>query len=118
MSDQNALRNAGLGAYRDYVFKMAFPNPANYSLKLRLYLGATFKNSFEGMYSYSPSQLWSNLSKGFPRVGLKDLKYITNNLNAAPKVSDVSLSEITDFWKKIRKISREQDCIEGVRFYY
>ncbi len=104
--------------YRDVVFKMAFPNPANYSLKLRLYFGATFYDQYEGMYSFSPSKRYRNNQYGFPRVMLKDLKYIRNNLNAAPKISEVGMQEITLFWEEIRNISREQRCVEGVKYEY
>jgi hypothetical protein len=116
ISDNFAL--AGMGAYRDYVFKMAFPHPSNYSLKLRLYKGATFRMPTEGMYSFSPAKIWDNQQAGFPRVPLKDMDYITNNLNAAPKISEVSESQARDFWNKILEISRKSDCIEGVGFNY
>lgn len=118
ISDPNALANDSLGAYRNYVFKMAFPNPANFSLKLRLYFGATFQNSIEGMYSYSPSQLWNNQTEGFPRVALRDMDFITNNLNAAPKVTEVSMRTVIEFWKRVREISRENGCVEGIKFTY
>ncbi len=116
ISDPNALSE--LGSYRDFVFKMAFPQPSDYSLKLRLYKGATFSNPFNGMYSFSPAKIWENQKMGFPRIPLKDMNYITNNLNAAPKISCASLDEIKDFWKKIVEITRENCCVEGVEFNY
>ena len=116
ISDPNALSE--LGAYRDFVYKMAFPQPADYSLKLRLYKGATFQKPIEGMYSFSPAKIWDNQKSGFPRVRLKDMNYITNNLNAAPKISDVSRKQVKEFWNKIVEISRENGCIEGVEFNY
>ena len=55
---------------------------------------------------------------GFPRIKLKDIANLTNNLNAAPKITELSIDDIKDFWNKIRIISREQGCVEGVRFEY
>lgn len=114
-SDINALSNYKVDNYRDFVFKMAFPNPLDYSLKLRLYIGATFENPVSEMYSFTPAKVYNN-NYGFPRVALKDIKYITNNLNAAPKISEVGQNDIIEFWKTIRDISRKQDCVEGVAF--
>ena len=107
--------------YRDIVFKMAFPNPIQplkNNVKLRLYQGATFMNKYKDMYSFSPAKIYNKNKSGFPRVKLKDLKYITNNLNAAPKISEVDTKEITTFWENIRNMSRNQGCVEGVRFEY
>ena len=118
ISDPNALAKANLGNYRDYVFKMEFPKPKEFSLKLRLYFGASFENQVEGMYSFSPAKVWNNQYSSFPRIAIKDLKYITNNLNAAPKISDVSTEDIKKFWNDIRDLSRENGCVEGVRFNY
>lgn len=118
ISDPNALNGIGLGNYRDYVFKMAFPVHSSYSLKLRLYLGATFNNPYKRMYSFAPSKLWKDETKGFPRIKLKDIKYVTNNLNAAPKFSEDSIEDIYIFWNEIRDIIKKQGCVEGVKFDY
>jgi hypothetical protein len=116
ISDPNALLD--LGNYRDFVFKMAFPQPSDYSLKLRLYKGASFENSVEKMYSFSPAKKWVNQQSSFARVPLKDMDYITNNLNAAPKITDASIVEVKVFWNKIVEISRRNGCVEGVKFNY
>ncbi len=116
ISDAHALRDVGLGDYWDIVFKMGFPQPANYSLKLRLYVGATHAAPVNGMYSYSPCKVWAGEDVLFPRIKLKDLSFITNNLNAAPKITEVSLEESVRCWNTIRDISRAQGCFEGVRF--
>lgn len=118
-SDPYALNLESLGNYRDIVFKMAFPNPLNYSLKLRLYFGATYKNPVDGMYSFVPSKIFKDNNQGFPRVRLQDINYLTNNLNAAPRFTSFSsIEEVKNFWEKIRNISREQGCVEGVVFKY
>jgi hypothetical protein len=115
-SDPNALSN--LGIYKDSVFKMAFPKPTDFSLKLRLYKGANFQNTVEGMYSFSPAKIWDNQQSGFPRIPLRDMDYITNNLNSAPKTTEASLVEVKAFWNKIIEISRTNGCVEGVKFSY
>lgn len=117
-ASSDLLTNNNLGNYNEYVLKTVLPMPKQKSLKLRLYFGATYQNSQNGMYSYSPSQLYNKQDKGFPRVKLKDLPFITNNLNAAPKITNTSLDEVKDFWEKIREISREEGCVEGVKFSY
>lgn len=118
ISDPNSLSDAGLGIYRDYAFKMAFPNPSDFSLKLRLYKGATFQNPVDGMYSFSPAKVWANQDIGFPRISLSNMDYITNNLNAAPKVTNASTIEVVNFWNQIREITKKCGCVEGVKFNY
>lgn len=107
--------------YLKAVFHMAFPgrNPNIPSgLKLRLYLGATFASPENGMYSFAPARVAGKTAEGFPRVALKDLPYLTNNLNSAPKFKNGNEAEILQFWQEIREISRKQGCVEGVRFTY
>ena len=118
VADPNALSSEKI--YRDYVFKMAFPEPFDNSLKLRMYKGASFENPFEGMYSFSPSQIWDERKLGFPRVPLKNMpsNYINPNLNTAPKVTNASIVEVKEFWESIVQASRSAGCVEGVKFSY
>ncbi len=121
ISDKNALKDESVSdTYRRIVYKMVFPKPADYSLKLRLYSGATYNNPYKGMYSFAPSKVYKNDISGFPRVQVrqKDLNFITNNLNAAPKYIKVTMEEATYYWEEIRKISINQGCVEGVNFEY
>jgi len=117
-SDPKALSSSELDFYNKVVFKMAFPYPTEKSMKLRLYVGATYENTFNGMYSFSPSKLYTKDNTTFPRLALKDLKYLTNNLNAAPKTNVVSIDDALQFWNKIRTISRENGLVEGVSFVH
>lgn len=116
ISDPNALLH--LGEYRDFVYKMAFRQPSDFSLKLRLYIGATFKNSFEGMYSFCPAKIWKNQDMGFPRIPLKDMDYITNNLNAAPRINEVSIDCVKSFWNKLFDLINIYNCVPGVEFSF
>jgi hypothetical protein len=118
ISDPNALDIERIGNYRNVVYKMAFPKPLNYSLKLRLYFGATYEKPFEGMYSFAPSKVWENNNQGFPRVQLKDTDHLTNNLNTAPRITEPSIETVKAFWQKIKAFSKEQGCVEGVKFKY
>lgn len=118
-SDINALNDKRVSkAYKDIVYYRCFRKPQPFSLKLRLYIGATFDNPYNGMYSFSPAKVYQNEKSGFRRVVLKDLDYITNNLNAAPKTTEVTEQEGLSFWETIRAISREQGCVEGFNFKY
>ena len=91
----------------------------------RVYFGATYNETVNGMYSFSPVKEYKN-GESFPRIKLKDLEYITNNLNAAPKITKtieknnvsrkINKNDIYNFWDKIRIITNEAGCYEGVYF--
>ncbi len=106
--------------YIDAVFKMAFPKSEKYSLELRFYFGATYKNQIEGMYSFSPSKIYQNESSGFERIKLRNsnIPFLTNNINSSPKLREKTLEEIKKIWKKVRQISRKQGYVEGVKFRF
>ncbi len=112
----NALDNYNVDNYKNIVYKMAFPNPLDYSLKLRLYFGATFIKPVNGMYSFSPAKICIGNDFGFPRIKLNNIPYITNNLNAAPKKTFVCEEDALKFWVEIRDLSRLANCVEGVQF--
>jgi hypothetical protein len=107
--------------YLKAVFRMAFPKldpdiPSN--LTLRLYFGATASKRVNGMYSFAPARLAGPDAEGFSRVPLKNLPYLTNNLNSAPRVTNTSNTEVFQAWKQVRDLSRKHGCLEGVRFDY
>jgi hypothetical protein len=107
--------------YDQVVISKAFPQQLPGSCSLRLYRGATYQNQVEGMYSFSPARLKKSSSVGFPRVKLRDLPFITNNLNSAPKYTPSKpqpgfLEQVKVAWLKVRDESRSQGCVEGVRF--
>lgn len=87
------------------------------NLKFRIYLGATYENPYEEMYSFVPAKI-SNVEKtGFPRIKLNNYDFITNNLNASPKISSFDQIEpIKKAWDIIRRVTKEQGCIEAVKF--
>ena len=71
------------------------------------------------MYSYTPAKAaFGENTKGFPRVKLQNLPFITNNLNAAPKYTQESADIIKKYWDQIRDISRAQGCVEGVKIKF
>lgn len=86
----------------------------------RCYIGATFANKTEGMYSFVPCQKYENDSIGFERVKLtnKEFNFISNNLNTAPKLNKELGYAINFFevWNKLRIIIKNQSFVEGVKF--
>jgi hypothetical protein len=107
--------------YDKVVVSKAFPKPLRHATRLRLYLGATYQNQVEGMYSYSPARVASSTPIGHPRVSLRNLNFLTNNLNSSPKYTPgkpnaAFLAQIKLAWLKVRDESRNQGCVEGVRF--
>ncbi len=101
--------------YKDIVYRIAFPQKTNVSLPMRCYLGATFDSPFQGMYSYVPSQSErEGISTGFPRVQLKDMLILTNNLNSKPKRTVLGIEEIAEYWSSILRFTQEQKCLPGV----
>ena len=100
----------------DYVDIMGFTKwmPTDYVC----YKGASVSNPFDGMFSFVPCKPFDSTNVGFPRVKLtsKDIKFISDNLNAAPKYED--LSNTKNIWNKICEIVRSQGFELGVNFKY
>jgi hypothetical protein len=117
-SDPNALNEENEDRYKDFVYKMAFPQPTKESMKLRLYKGATFNKPVNGMYSFVPAKVYSDsgIKEGFSRVPLKDLDFITNNLNSAAKHNILEPEQIKKAWELIRDLTIKHGCVEGVSF--
>jgi len=94
-------------------------------LELRLYLGATIEKPVNGMYSFSPAKILKGEPKGFSRVRLqsKDLQLpgrsnlLTNNLNSAPKKSEVTENEARALWDAVLSKCLDHGCVPGVRFH-
>lgn len=119
VSDPNALSGIpDLEEYRQIVYKMAFPSPTQESLKLRLYIGATPDNPIAGMYSFSPAKVAIDDTCGFPRATLRNMPFLTNNLNASPRSSRATQSEIVNYWKLVRNETRRLGLVEGFGFQY
>jgi hypothetical protein len=102
--------------YDNLIISKVSPPTTKHSVKLRLYRGATFDHPVGGMYSFSPARICDASPIGFPRVKLSDKQFLTNNLNSSPKSTPASFDEIQEAWMEVRKESREQGCVEGVRF--
>lgn len=104
--------------YRKIAFQPSFENcgGSDEGVTLRLYFGATPDNRCDDMYSFVPAQIYKPDGRGFPRVRLRDIDYITNRLNIGAKNSHASREQCQDYWYNIRKITRQQGCLEGVAF--
>lgn len=92
---------------------------SNADVTIRCYLGATYNNPYDGMYSFVPAKACGNPVEGFERLKLKHnkLDFISNNLNAAPKLNK-GQSNVKEVWERIRELSREEGFLEGFNFKY
>jgi hypothetical protein len=107
--------------YDELVISKVFTKPLKQSVKLSLYLGATYDHPVNGMYSFSPARVCEATPVGFTRVKLekstaKGTDFITNNLNSSPKRTPATENEVKEAWINVRAESRKQGCVEGVRF--
>ena len=107
--------------YDHLVVSKAFPKQLRHTISLRLYLGATYQNQVEGMYSFSPACVSNSTPMGHPRVRLSNFDFLTNNLNSSPKFTPARpdpkfQAQVKLAWLKVRDESRSQGCVEGVRF--
>lgn len=92
---------------------------ADTDVAVRCYIGATYNNPFEGMYSFVPSRVVGNSVNGFERLQLKHpkLDFISNNLNAAPK-HNKGQNNFKEVWDKIRKLTYDNSFVEGFNFKF
>ena len=104
-------------------------SPSSYTTvepTLRCYSGATPEQNVNGMYSFVPCKLYEDGTTGFERlkICMNDLskfnpngrELITNNLNAAPKITEIEDTKAVEIWNRIRNIVKEQRLLEGVSF--
>jgi len=118
-ANPNEIDLTAYGQYRDYSYSKVYPTAMPYSRILRFYIGATFANPVNGMYSFCPAAPFAeNTKSGFPRIALRSLPYLTNNLNAAPKFTVANPVFIKDAWDDIRSFVHKEGLVEGVEFDY
>lgn len=90
--------------YEDVTLKQLERDSNNtpYS-KLRLYVGANYENTIDGMYSYFPSILYEKGTKGFikPIIEIPDIINSHRKMNF--KGTILSANEIKDFWNVVLK---------------
>lgn len=81
------------------------------------YIGATYKNPIDGMYSFSPSQLESVCNKhGFKRVSLQDFGIgISDGLTQGHKI--IVRKKTKKVWNSIVARTQNAGCVLGVRFF-
>ena len=104
-------------------------SPSSYTTiepTLRCYSGATPEQNVNGMYSFVPCKRYEDGTTGFERlkIHMQDLskfnqngrELITNNLNAAPKITEIEDTKAVEIWNRIRNIVKEQRLLEGVSF--
>jgi hypothetical protein len=89
--------------------------------EVRCYFGASFNSKINGMYSFVPCKEYNINTIGFERVKLtnNDFDFITNNLNAAPKMNPVSnIVENVLRWERLKEIIKKQGFYEGINFNF
>lgn len=104
-------------------------SPSSYTTiepTLRCYSGATPEQNVNGMYSFVPCKRYEDGTTGFERlkIHMQDLskfnqngrELITNNLNAAPKITEIEDAKAVEIWNQLRSIVKEQGLLEGVSF--
>jgi len=87
--------------------------------QFRCYFGATFNNNVNGMYSIVPCKEFQNNIVGFERVKIttSDFNFISNNLNAAPKLNVTANIEMNiERWNRLKQIIENKGFLLGVNF--
>ena len=108
----------------------------NSKVELTCYKGATFSNPVNGMYSFVPCVPSNKIvNGGFQRIVLrekdftsiripamkakkKNPKFISDNLNSAPKYMESDLATNKQVWDKICQLVHSQGCLQGMNFNY
>jgi len=110
------------GKVCEYFFDVSLESIYHRFEYSRCYIGANFANKTEGMYSFVPCKKFKNENIGFERVRLtnKDLNFISNDLNTAPKLNKelCNSTNFVEIWNKLRIIIKNQDFCEGVNFSF
>ena len=89
--------------------------PVQNQHSLRLYSGATYNNSFNGMFCFFPCLPFDEADKGFPRPIIKLDGVITNNLLQGKKLNSQNSAEnIKKLWITVVKQVRDQKLYLGV----
>jgi hypothetical protein len=109
--------------YQDLSLKITYPVNGAIHADLRLYRGAAFTKSYEGMYSFSPARVYDPSNPGaasFSPVIINAPPYInpgqTTGFNAQNGRTDFEIAEVRKLWKDIRAQCRRAKCVEGVFF--
>ena len=89
--------------------------PVQNQHSLRLYFGATYNNSFNGMFCFFPCLPFDEADKGFPRPIITLDGVITNNLPQGKKLNSQNSAEnIKKLWIAVVKQVLDQKLYLGV----
>ncbi len=73
-----------------------------HGLSYRLYIGATYDNPWEGMYSFFPCLPFENGRRGFARPIIRDSRFITDGQSRGMRLNcKEDLTEIRSLWKSV-----------------
>lgn len=99
--------------YLDWSLRLAHASSKPGCLNLKLYLGATYDDPCNGMYSYVPAQRAEDSPHGFPRIQIKTKPSLPLTIQK-PKCIAKTENEMFDFWNKLRKEVAKQNCIQAI----
>ena len=89
--------------------------PVQNQQSFRLYFGATYNNSFDGMFCFFPCLPFDEAEKGFPRPIIKLDGVITDNLPQGKKLNPQNNTEnIRKLWTRIVKQVLDQRLYLGI----
>lgn len=89
--------------------------PVQNQQSFRLYFGATYNNSFDGMFCFFPCLPFDEAEKGFPRPIIKLDGVITDNLPQGKKLNPQnSAKKIKGLWTEIVKQVLDQRLYLGI----
>ena len=81
----------------------------------RLYIGATYDKPYNGMFSYVPSQPYTEEGKGFPRPAVAIPDIITNNLSRGKRFNEQkSMEDTVRLWNEATAQMLKQGAVLGV----
>lgn len=82
----------------------------------RLYFGATYENSVNGMYSFVPAKVNNNAKFGFERPHVKLENIINPKKNTGFKISNRSIDDCKEIWDKIAMQIDNLNLKKGINF--
>jgi hypothetical protein len=112
----NPLTNRISRTYNDLVYTKAFQYYTE-DLNLTLYMGATFKDKIDEMFSFVPSKIYNSPENSFQRISVPGSDYIAPGMNTGfNETRNLSSGEIREYWNELVRITRDMECLLGVEF--
>lgn len=92
-------------------------NNSNYNEGFKLYFGASYKNPYNGMFSFVPTLPKNEITeKGFRRPKISICNVISNGQNTNFKVTSTNSQKTKDYWERTVEQVLSQKLHLGVEF--